>query len=246
MHRVRPRPTPAGARKPEKRARRPPGRPTTPPTQNSNTQSVRPEENNNTQNTDGTLPNGPASLPSSTKCHALQACGVATVGTYVACPQAALGMRNCTHQAAVRCVGAAACGYACRASAVRPRAADAPSNDLYPRGTPGAGGGRRGSLINPNGGERSRDRDGTAVLARSAKDTCRRHPKKQNKKNAAGCDFVVTRRRLINKLLCETRERKAGRVSRDTGFRRSTRPRRQRLALTAPGGIPARGARRRC
>ena len=146
----------------EKRARRPPGRPTTPPTQNSNIQNVRSEENNNTQNTDGTLPNGPASLPSSTKCHALQACGVATVGTYVACPQAALGMRNCTHQAAVRCVGAAACGYACRASAVRPRAADAPSNDLYPRGTPGAGGGRRGSLINPNGGERSRGRDGTA------------------------------------------------------------------------------------
>ena len=65
-------------------------------------------------------------------------------------------------RAVARNFGATARGDASRASAERARAADTPRAPSTRGGTPGAGGGRRGSLVNPYGGECGRGGGDTA------------------------------------------------------------------------------------
>ena len=84
-------------------------------------------------------------------------------------------------RAAARNIGATARGDASRASAERARAADAPRAPSTHGGTPRAGGGRRGSLVNPNGGECGRGGCDTAEASSCREDHVSQQPEKERK-----------------------------------------------------------------
>ena len=87
---------------------------------------------------------------------------------------------------AARNFGATAREDASRASAERARAADAPRAPSTHGGTPRAGGGRRGCLVNPNGGECGRGGCDTAEASSCREDHVSQQPEKERKRDEKG------------------------------------------------------------
>ena len=149
-----------GAKNTEKRARRPPGRPNTPKT--PTLQELRQLKKITTPKSNRPAPTGPAEQPSLQRKSVSEALDTRPLVPTWHAPMQRGARETASDRAVARNFGATARGDASRASAERARAADTPRAPSTRGGTPGAGGGRRGSLVNPYGGECGRGGGDTA------------------------------------------------------------------------------------